>query len=127
MSEEEKEAIELLKKDSTDYYYRSIDVRNSVKVALNYIEKLQKENEEYHRIKKELIRVNKKIYDVDTIDEMIETIEKLQKELEEKTTILMAGADKVKQLEKENEKLKEKLHEKNERIIELNKLLEDKE
>lgn len=34
-------------------------------------------------------------------------IRKLQKELEEKTTILMAGADKVKQLEKENEKLKE--------------------
>lgn len=35
-------------------------------------------------------------------------IDKLQKELEEKTTILMAGADKVKQLEKENEELKEK-------------------
>ena len=68
MSEEEKEAIKLLKKDSTDYYYRSIDVRNAVRVALDYIEKLQKENQE----------------------------------------------------------LKEKLHEKNERIIELNKLLGDK-
>ena len=45
--------------------------------------KLQKENEEYHRIKKELIRVNKKIYDVDTIDELIITIEKLQKENKE--------------------------------------------
>lgn len=32
-------------------------------------------------------------------------IDKLQKELEEKTTILMAGADKVKQLEKENHQL----------------------
>ena len=32
-------------------------------------------------------------------------IRKLQKELEEKTIILMAGADKVKQLEKENKKL----------------------
>ena len=50
MNEEEKEAIELLKKDSTDYYYRSIDVRNSVKVALNYISKLQKENEELKAI-----------------------------------------------------------------------------
>lgn len=39
-------------------------------------------------------------------DEEILKIDKLQKELEEKTTILMAGADKVKQLEKENEKLK---------------------
>lgn len=67
---EEIEAIKLLKKDSTDWCYRSIDVRNAVKVALNYIEKLQKE-------------------------------------LEEKTTILMAGADKVKQLEKENQELKE--------------------
>lgn len=38
-----------------------------------------------------------------------ELVEKLQKELEEKTTILMAGADKVKQLEKENENLKELL------------------
>lgn len=34
-------------------------------------------------------------------------IDKLQKELEEKTTILMAGADKVKQLEKENEELRD--------------------
>lgn len=32
---------------------------------------------------------------------------KLQKENEEKTTILLAGAEKVKQLEKENEELKE--------------------
>lgn len=61
------------------------------------------------------------------LKEVSNYIKELQKELEEKTTILMAGADKVKQLEKENEKLKEKLHEKNERIIELNKLLEDKE
>lgn len=38
-------------------------------------------------------------------------IRKLQKELEEKTTILMAGAEKVKQLEKENQELKEKIHE----------------
>lgn len=34
-------------------------------------------------------------------------IDKLQKELEEKTTMLMAGADKVKQLEKENEELRD--------------------
>ena len=101
MSEAEKrelqELIDLLCKGQASQYDR--------RCLLNYIDKLQKENEEYHRIKKELIRVNKKIYDVDTIDEMIETIEKLQEELEEKTTILMAGADKVKQLEKDNKEL----------------------
>ena len=45
------------------------------------------------------------------IELLLNYIERLQKELEEKTTILMAGADKVKQLEKENEELKEKIHE----------------
>ena len=43
------------------------------------------------------------------IQEMAKEIVRLQKELEEKTTILMAGADKVKQLEKENKELKEEL------------------
>lgn len=38
---------------------------------------------------------------------ILNLIEKLQKENEEKTTILLAGAEKVKQLEKENEELKE--------------------
>ena len=33
----------------------------------------------------------------------------------------------IDELQEENKKLKEKLHKKNERIIELNKLLEDKE
>ena len=61
------------------------------------------------------------------LKEVSNYIKELQKELEEKTTILMAGADKVKQLQEENKKLKEKLHEKNIRIIKLNKLLEDKE
>lgn len=35
--------------------------------------------------------------------------EKLQKEVEEKTTVLLAGAEKVKQLQKENSELKNKL------------------
>ena len=43
------------------------------------------------------------------IELLLNYIGELQKELEEKTTILMAGADKVKQLEKENEELKGKL------------------
>lgn len=39
------------------------------------------------------------------IELLLNYIGELQKELEEKTTILMAGADKVKQLEKENTEL----------------------
>ena len=42
---------------------------------------------------------------------ILNLIEKLQKENEEKTTILLAGAEKVKQLEKENEELKARLDE----------------
>lgn len=50
------------------------------------------------------------------IKEALNLIDKLQKELKEKTTILMVGADKVKQLQKENKELKEKIkeHEKGE-------------
>lgn len=40
------------------------------------------------------------------IEKYKEYIEKLQRENEEKTTILLTGAEKVKQLEKENEELK---------------------
>lgn len=39
------------------------------------------------------------------IELLLNYIGELQKELEEKTTILMVGADKVKQLEKENKEL----------------------
>lgn len=41
------------------------------------------------------------------IELLLNYIGELQKELEEKTTILMAGAEKVKQLEKENTELKD--------------------
>lgn len=139
MNDEEKKVLELLRM-ANELMGCILDDKQA-NIILNLIEKLQKENEEYHRIKKELIRVNKKIYDVDTIDEFIETIEKLQKENKESKELynkLLIGYNKLVQeyleLEKENQelkevnkKLKEKLHEKNERIIELNKLLEDKE
>lgn len=62
---------------------------------------------------------------------LIEKLQKGNKESKELYNKLLTGYNKLVQeyleLEKENEKLKEKLHEKNERIIELNKLLEDKE
>lgn len=86
ISLEEKEAIKELI-DSSNLSLigdGTMIVKNTtIATTLNYIDKLQKENEEYHRIKKELIRVNKKIYDVDTIDEFIKAIDKLQKENEE--------------------------------------------
>ena len=43
MSEEEKEAIELLSKKNTEYYYRYVDVREAVSIVLNLIENQQKE------------------------------------------------------------------------------------
>ena len=46
MSEEEKKAIEILKSDKSDFYYRFIDVKNSVEILLNLIEKQQKEIKE---------------------------------------------------------------------------------
>lgn len=42
-----------------------------------------------------------------TCEVILEYIDELQKEIEEKTTMLYAGAEKVKKLEKENENLKE--------------------
>lgn len=53
-------------------------------------------------LKKYAKRENELIYN----DIVLNLINKLQKENEEKTTILLAGAEKVKQLEKENEELK---------------------
>ena len=46
--------------------------------------------------------------DCSTLEIALDLIEKLQKENEEKTILLFAGAEKVKQLEKEKEELKEK-------------------
>ena len=45
--------------------------------------------------------------------------EKLQKEIEEKTTIILVGAEKVKSLQKENEELKNKVVKRNNELIEL--------
>lgn len=84
-------------------------VSGQEKEAIEYIKAFQKDL--YGASEKNLMAIY--------IDRVWNYINKLQKELEEKTTILMAGADKVKQLEKENKelkevnkKLKEKLHEK---------------
>ena len=91
MSEEEKKAIELLKNKNTEYYYRFIDVRDAVSTLLNLIDKQQKEIEEKN------IAVNK----------MSKDISRQLDEIEEKSTIIMAGAEKVKQLEKGNRSLME--------------------
>ena len=50
---------------------------------------------------------------------ILSAYKRVLKELEEKTTILLAGAEKVKQLEKENEELKADNYELNNRITDL--------
>lgn len=49
MNENEKKAIEILKSDKSDFYYRFIDVKNSVEILLNLIEKQQKEIKELEK------------------------------------------------------------------------------
>lgn len=72
-------------------------VSEQEKEAIEYIKAFQKDL--YGASEKNLMAIY--------IDRVWNYIERLQKELEKKTTILMAGADKVKQLEKENQELKE--------------------
>ena len=71
----------------------------------------EKEKETVEELRKQL-RLAINIDDVtttirnDDAETILNLIEKLQKENEEKTTIILAGAEKVKQVEKENKKLK---------------------
>lgn len=113
MSEEEKEAIRYIQDEIKDLlktieYYK--DMENILEkeevhlkqTILNLIDKLQKEN-------KKLNLENQALFEsINCNDDnmLARRYSNLQKELEEKTTILMAGADKVKQLEKENQELK---------------------
>ena len=53
------------------------------------------------------------------IEHILSDYKRVLKENEEKTTILLAGAEKVKQLEKENEELKADNYELNNRITDL--------
>lgn len=71
----------------------------------------EKEKETVEELRKQL-RLAINIDDVtttirnDDAETILNLIEKLQKENEEKTTIILAGAEKVKQVEKENKTLK---------------------
>ena len=47
MNEEEKKAIEILKSDKSDFYYRFIDVKNSVEILLNLVDKQLEEIDTY--------------------------------------------------------------------------------
>lgn len=66
-----------------------------------------------------LLRIELKGFE-NAVNTIINLIEKQQKEIEEKTTILLTGAEKVKQLEKEITELKEEY--KNEQLAELKEL-----
>lgn len=94
MSEEEKEAIEFLneqldKEENDDFC--PVCLHNYLVVVLDLIEKQQNEIEEKN------IAINK----------MSKDISRQLEEIEEKSTIIMAGAEKVKELEKGNRSLME--------------------
>lgn len=57
-------------------------------------------------------KTDKEIYTffINALEHILSDYKRVLKELEEKTTILLAGAEKVKQLEKENEELNLKYH-----------------
>ena len=106
MSEEEKHALEKLKKLSNKRLFEEMIYEDDLLSFTEYatinclIDKLQKENERLHSEINQRIKL--KLENEKIGDELYRKIDKLQKENEEKTTILMTGANKVKQLEKEN-------------------------
>lgn len=75
--------------DITRIKQRIEDVKEYIEYGLPYSEYLDLEN---------------------SFDNILSDYKRVLKELEEKTTILLAGAEKVKQLEKENEELNLKYH-----------------
>lgn len=92
---EEKKAIEMLDKFIIEHKLYNIkqsdDLENNIKIVLNLLENQQKEIEEKN------IAVNK----------MSKDISRQLEEIDEKSTIIMAGAEKVKELEKGNRSLME--------------------
>lgn len=105
MNEEEKKAVEFIK-DLISWsvgidLYPNKEECEKLETILNLIEKLQEK----------LKLMDDYNYWIQlAIDRRLE-LEKLQKENEEKTTILLSGAEKVKKLEKEKEELKDKIEE----------------
>lgn len=72
----------------------------------------EEEKQAIHRMKRLLLYSKKNGYfspfqeeEIDDMDIVLNLLEQQQKEIEEKTTILLAGAEKVKQLEKEIQRL----------------------
>lgn len=102
MKEEEKKIVEHLKKISKDRTIIPLD--DEILIAVNLIEKLQRENEKYKRLSEMNLKNAEEFK-----NNMCEHRCVLKSELEEKTTILLAGAEKVKQLKKEIEQLHEQI------------------
>ena len=94
--------IVLAQNETLNYIQGYEDGKNSRRSAVACVV----ENQQYYIFGKQIERYK-------------EYIEKLQRENEEKTTILLAGAEKVKQLEKENKDLKADNYELNNRITDL--------
>ncbi len=119
MTKEQKEAIEYLKtRLHGNEGCKYIDVsQEDLRVFINLVDRKEKDIEGWKKyceeIEEEQIEMSNKNCELEF------EIEKLQKENEEKTTILLAGAEKVKQLEKENKDLKADNYELNNRITDL--------
>lgn len=71
--------------------------KKAIKYLKNEIKRVNKEND-FKKIPRAIVCLP---LFIDYAETILNLIEKLQKEIEEKTTIIMAGAEKVKQLEKE--------------------------
>ena len=99
MTEEENKAIEKIKE------LEKLTREESKERNLKETQKLYKEYADYYLI-------------------LLNLIEKLKKEIEEKTTIIFAGAEKVKSLQKENEELKNKVIKRDNDIIYLEETAE---
>lgn len=101
------------------------------KKAVKYFYNLRATIDESNMLFDEEINVKHGKETIKQITIILNLVEKLQKENEEKTTILLAGAEKVKQLEKENNRLEEqveydKTHIYTPQTIELNFILKSK-
>lgn len=81
-------------------------MKNSIEEDIKIVEKLINAMKSDRTTFKE--ETSREIYTffINSLENILSDYKRVLKELEEKTTILLAGAEKVKQLEKENEELK---------------------
>ena len=110
---EEQIAIETLKEVASDDF-DTLGDDISPKMAQNILNVIDKQQKEIARLSEKVANNICANVENEVLEEYRQTIDKQQKEIEEKTTIIMAGAEKVKQLEKEyinKDKIRERIKE----------------